>query len=385
MKIIALLLSLLCINPLFGQDKKPIVYLTWKHEPTTTMQIQWITSKNDTGDTICYEKEGKWLQVTGSHKRLPQKVPYNLHRIELTGLQPDSLYHFRIGNNEKVYSFKTMPEDLSSPVRFVMGGDAYSDSVKRFRTMTKAAAKTNPRFAVIGGDIAYAALKKKESFTKWKEFFTYWMQDMRSADGCLVPLFVTIGNHEVVGKYFRKPKNAQFYYSFFGKTYYDFSFGKYLHLTFLDSGHTAPIKGKQTKWLKKTLKSHSDFRHRFAVYHVGAYPSTHDFKGPIAKKIRKKWVPLFDKYRLDACFESHDHAYKRTHPLRKGKVHQDGVLYIGDGSWGEKPRKPKHKNYLAKAKAVQQVLVVELTSDSRKLEAIAADGSIIDHVQTCCR
>jgi len=384
MKKSILLLFLFALSALQAKEAKPIVYLTWTKDPTTTMQIHWLTSKNDKNDVVYYKAKDGWIKATGRHKSMPKKEPYTLHRALLSDLEPNSLYHFRIGKKSKTFAFKTMPEDLSKPVRFVMGGDAYSDSVKRFRKMTKRAAKTNPRFAVIGGDIAYAAMKKRESFKKWKEFFSYWMQDMQDADGCLVPLFVTIGNHEVVGKYYQSPKDAQFYYSFFGKSYYDFSFGKYLHLLFLDSGHTTPIKGKQTKWLKKTLENSSEYLHRFAVYHVGAYPSTHPFKGPIAKAIRKKWVPLFEKYRVDACFESHDHAYKRTHPLRKGKVDHDGILYIGDGSWGEKPRKTKKMPYIAKAKATQQVLVVELSKDKRKLWAIKPNGSVIDRFEKRC-
>ena len=33
-------------------------------------------------------------------------------------------------------------------------------------------------------------------------------------------------------------------------------------------------------------------------------------------------------------FENHIHGFKRTKPLRGGKVVDKGTVYIGDGSWG---------------------------------------------------
>jgi hypothetical protein len=50
--------------------------------------------------------------------------------------------------------------------------------------------------------------------------------------------------------------------------------------------------------------------------------------------VREYWAPLFERYGVQIAFENHDHVYKRTVPLRSGAPHADGVVYIGDGSWG---------------------------------------------------
>ena len=363
--------------------EEPIVYLSWKHDPTSTMTVQWITKKSDTKDLISYKKSdgSQWRDAKGSHQPLPASTPYVVHKVELTGLQPNSTYNFRFGNKDKVLSFKTMPKDLSSPIRFITGGDAYHSNLKRFEAMCKQAAKENPRFAIIGGDIAYAAPKKggKENWTKWQEFFTSWYKIMRDKEGCLIPLLVTIGNHEVTGAFNRSMKEAPFYYSFFEKSMYDLSFGSYLHLTFLDSGHTQKIPGKQTDWLKKTLSKNQNHMHRFCIYHVGAYPTYHSESSAPCKNIRKHWVPLFEKYKVNGCFESHDHAYKRTHPLLNGKKNEKGVVYLGDGSWGVKPRKPKSHPYLANKANKQQALVVEISKQQRKFWAVDTRGKMIDY------
>jgi hypothetical protein len=303
-----------------------------------------------------------------------------VHRVELKNLDSDTIYRFRIGKSKKTLGFRTMPKTLAAPLRFLTGGDAYHKSFKLYKAMCKQAAKENPRFAIIGGDIAYATDKDsgKENWDKWKKFFECWYQEMRDANGCLIPLLATIGNHEVSGGFHRSMKEAPFYYAFFQKATYDLSFGDYLHLTFLDSNHTQKIKGKQTDWLRNTLKKNSHQTHRFAVYHVGAYPSSGN-EGGSCKQVRTHWVPLFEKYNVHACFESHDHAYKRTHPLLKGKKNSKGIVYFGDGCWGVPPRQPKDRPYLAHSAKKQQALVVEISNTQRKFWAVDPDGKMLDY------
>ncbi len=377
------LLFLLFTTHLLAEE--PSVYLTWKKDPTSTMTVMWITKNNDTNDAISYQKTGNknWQHAKGSHHKLPNKEPYFLHKVELSRLEADTIYRFTIGDRSKTYAFHTMPKKLSKAIRFVTGGDAFHNNFKRFETMCKQAAKQNPRFAILGGDLSYAAPKKggKENWKQWQKFFSCWSQVMKDKDGCLIPLLVTIGNHEVTGSFNRSMRDAPFYYMFFEKATYDISFGNWCHLTFLDSNHTQKIKGEQTKWLEKVLRKNKNHLHRFAIYHVGAYPSSNRFTSTTSQSVRKHWVPLFEKYKIHACFESHDHAYKRTYPLIRDKQHSRGIVYFGDGSWGVKPRKPSKRPYLAKTAQKQQALVVELTPQKRSFWAVDKDGKIIDRYE----
>ncbi len=382
-----LLLFMVCITPLSAKSKVqyPLVYLTWNNDPTTTMTVQWVTSKKDKSNALSYQivkkaKSKNYINVNGYFRLMPQNEPYIIHRVELDSLEPDTMYEFSLGKEKKTYRFKTMPKDLNSPVRFVVGGDGYSNKLERFRKMCARAGKQNPRFAVMGGDIAYSAPKKKgeDDFYQWGKFLTCWMQEMKDADGCLIPILAGIGNHEVIGRYKCSPDDAPFYYALFERAYYDVSFGTYLHFVFLDSNHTHPIVGNQTFWLDKVLCSHQHFTHKMAICHVGPYPSTGSFKLKIRKEIRAHWVPIFEKYGLNVLFENHDHAYKRTYPLLQGKIDPRGVVYIGDGSWGVNPRKTVDRPYLAHRASEQQVTVVELTKTSRTFYAVNVDGKIID-------
>ncbi|MBS0637667.1 MAG: metallophosphoesterase family protein, partial [Verrucomicrobia bacterium] len=364
---------------LFAEQK---VWLTWKNDPTSTMTVMWISPDSEKNDEVHYKKSDKadWKVAKGKHWKLPNRKPFLVHKVDIQGLDADTIYNFHLGDKSKTLKFRTMPTSLIQPIRFVTGGDAYHKSLKRYQAMCRQAAKQNPRFAIIGGDIAYAVAKKdsEEDWKKWQEFFGCWSKEMRDKDGCLIPLLVTIGNHEVTGSFNRSMNEASFYYMFFEKATYALNFGNYAHFTFLDSNHTQKIHGKQTDWLAKTLKNSRNQPHRFAIYHVGAYPSSGKIDSQTSRLVRKHWVPLFEKYKVNACFESHDHAYKRTHPLLKGKKASDGVVYIGDGSWGVPPRTPKKRDYLAVSAKKQQALVVELSSTKRTFKSVDPDGKVID-------
>src|SRR5262249_6155434 len=139
------------------------------------------------------------------------------------------------------------------------------------------------------------------------------------------------------------------------RSYATLDFGDYLSLVLLDTGHNSPIAGEQTDWLDKVLTPRRDHPHVIAVNHVPAYPSfraaaaTASDKDPAGEGNRQHWVPLFEKHNVDLVLEHRDHTFKRTHPLKNGHADPNGIVYLGDGSWGKlrAPKKPEDRPYLA--------------------------------------
>ncbi len=381
---IVLILFLLCIYQLDA------LHLTWQNDPTTTMTVQWITEPSKTSNTLEVKKqtEESYKKIEGSHKSLPNDTPYIIHTVECQNLEPDTIYSFRLPQDEAVHLFRTMPRDLTNPIRFAVGGDAYHDDVAAFDEMATLVASKNPRFVLLGGDIAYSVKDKKhrkDEWSRWSSFLEHWSKHMKGPDGCIIPLIPVIGNHEVVGYYNQTPQEAKFFYALFAcpgdQGYKVLHFNKYMSICLLDSNHTHPIAGAQTAWLQEALRQSYSRTHRFAIYHVPAYPSVRYFGMKESASIRRNWVPLFERYSLHAAFENHEHAYKRTHPLIDALEHPDGVVYFGDGSWGIKPRIPKRAfrtTYLAKTASCRQFLLVELSNETRNYQAIAINGEVID-------
>jgi glutamate dehydrogenase (NADP+) len=204
------------------------------------------------------------------------------------------------------------------------------------------AAKFDPAFGVIGGDIAYAN-GEFYAYRTWDAWLRNWEDSMVAPDGRMIPVVAAIGNHETNDIESPDPtKVAPFFFAYFGqqagRTYFDMQFGPNLAIIALDSGHIVP-HADQTDWLSDTLAKYEHIPHRYAVYHVPLYPSHRPVEGDYSVRGRELWGPIFDQYNLTGAFENHDHTLKRTHPIRANEVAEDGIVYIGDGSMGRPPRR----------------------------------------------
>lgn len=365
----------------------PALYLQWQRDPATTMTVHWHTV-GEAKTELHYRLVGRtnWATAAGSAQPFVGTDRW-VHVVELTGLTPAQDYEFAFEAEGTVHKFRTMPKDLSQPVRFVAGGDVYHQT-NWMERMTTLAARMDPAFVVFGGDLAYAhGGTNEEQITRWFDYFAVWKKCAVAPDGRLIPMLVTIGNHEVKGSYRKPRENAQSFYTLFSfpgsQGYQCLDFGKYLSLFLLDSDHTHTIAGEQTAWLDKQLSERRKVPHVFPVYHTPGYPGFREDTGTQAKEVRAHWSPLFDKYGVKLVFENHDHCFKRTFPIRGGKIDPKGTTYLGDGAWGVGLRKPdpaKPKWYIAKSGDIRHLYLVTLYADARHVLAINEGGQIFDEV-----
>ena len=95
---------------------------------------------------------------------------------------------------------------------------------------------------------------------------------------------------------------------------------------------------------------------------------------------REHWVPLFERHNVDVVLEHHDHTFKRTHPLKDGLVNANGIVYLGDGSWGKlrAPKSPEERPYLATASGSYHMTLHRLEGEQRFHVAIEETGRIAD-------
>lgn len=365
------------------------IYLTWQRDPTTTMTIQWVSLPEQNSSLIHYRAEGDpdWQTVEGSLFPMPQGPLYVVHRVELTHLIPQTVYQFQI--EENTYLFRTMPAQLTSPIRFVIGGDMYHDGIEFMKETSRQAAKTDPDFAVIGGDIAYAVgggIQETEKVKRWIEWIQAWHECMITPERRLIPVIAAIGNHDLNGQFGQTPEQALLFSTLFpmpGKQIYNvLDFDSYLSLFLLDSGHANPINGAQTDWLKNSLQKRQNIPTKLAIYHVPAYPSIRPFYGKYSLLIRRHWVPLFEQYGIHLAFEHHDHAYKRTHPLLNNRVNPKGIIYLGDGAWGvEQPRHPRFMRklfYIDQFSSTRHFILFTLDQNGQQIKSISSQGQVLD-------
>lgn len=370
------------------------LFLTWQRDPTTTMTVQWIGAEADGADRpIYYRASGTdiWLQQPQVARPFPLTDRW-IFRAELTDLTPDTDYFFRVGLDSAEEKFHTMPAKATDTIHFVSGGD--SGIGEHPEHTNKIAAAQSPMFVLMGGDIAY---ENGRAAGPMLQFLKNYSRDLRDDEKRMIPLLACIGNHEVDGGYEKGRDKAPFFYSLFDGLfpetgYASLDFGDYMSLVMLDTNHTSPIEGEQTSWLEKTLKEREERPAVFVFNHVPAYPSHRD-AGNADSGVgtgagnRKHWCPLFEQYNVDAVFEHHDHTYKRTHPLLNGLSDPNGVLYLGDGSWGKirRPAPLEERPYLAAADEAYHLSVHRIEGPDRYHVALSDIGRVVDVCATTKR
>jgi hypothetical protein len=388
------MLCLLLVGGVFKAwgDSPSILYLSWQHDPTSTMTVQWHTNLKDLRSTLYYQKVGeeRWKEAKGKAAAFHYSKQL-VHTVELIHLEPATDYTFRIGTFSTPYRFRTMPKQIDQRVRFVVGGDVYLYQ-NLLKKMNQQIAKLDPDFIVIGGDIAYANgqvrffRKKGWAVGRWNTFLKQWKKQMVTSDGRLIPMLVVVGNHDVDLKRTTLQERGLLFSDLFAlpepaKAYRAVDFGSYLSLFLLDTGHLQPIEGEQSKWLEGAFENRQKTPYKMAIYHLAAYPSVYPYMGEGPLKIRQNWVPLFEKNKLQLAFENHNHAYKRTFAIKEGKVDEKGVVYLGDGAWGVSPRKPlsaKKTWYLARSAQKNCFWSVTLFSKECAVESLDIKGRTIE-------
>lgn len=417
MRIITILLLLPSL--FFGSSIRHI-YLTWQKENTSNnITINVHTINNIDELEIFYDTESRkskqepyrfYQRAKGKHFLKDR----NIFHIELLNLDPGKVYYFTIGNVidgfSKEKKFKTIPVSFDS-LRLIEGGDweQPSEAIK----LCEIAAKYNPDAILLGGDYPDEVYSTHD-FKKWDMWLDSYCKNMITEDGLIIPLILAMGNHDVVGGFDQTPENSPFFFNYFPQTesekqsFFLKFLGNDIILLVLDSGHCSPYFGNQYEWLKKRLKSNRDIPIKLALYHVPIFPSvrfTHEnlsFKilYPLAKlshknidlsmllccqstEGKKYWLPLFDKYKLTAAFEHHDHTLKRTKPIRFGMIHPYGTVYLGDGGWAPKiqcaPLQSYLSSYFAKCCGYLQFFwLIDIKKDKICYKAISKNNQVID-------
>lgn len=390
-----LLIALLFLATEAKSQKDPLaILLTWTEDPTTTMVVDWHSMQKNTPSLYFREKgSGEWKGLESVNRPFVHS-DRTIHRVFLKGLKPGTSYELKFGEDNTVYFFNTMPADIrEEPIRIAIGGDTMHEKAMLEKTNSQVL-RFEPHFVVMGGDMAYEN-GAPDAVGKVYDWLDGVKKTLITPDRRIIPVVVGLGNHEVAGGYYNPEKFSgsdkdretyapYFYnlYAFPGQPGYGvLDFGKYLSLFILDTDHANPILGKQTEWLESELQKKHDFLHIIPVYHIPAYPSVRDFNGERSAKVRENWLPLFERSHVKLAFENHDHAYKRTYPIRNGVVDERGIVFMGDGAWGVRVRdvhKVDETWYLKKAASQRHFVLLTLQGSHQQVTVVNEDGEIID-------
>lgn len=331
------------------------VRVSWTDPDTAhTGAVTWNTdsladpSSIEYGTTKAYGQvaEGTAFQANGSIGVI--------HEVSLTGLEPSTTYHYRVGGAgdwSEASTFRTGPVDGCEPIRFVALGDNRSDddtgANPKWNPILNEALAHEPAFVLNSGDLVSDGAKD----VQWLNFL-----EITGSGIAHTPLMPSIGNHDddkVEGdaasynQIFSLPRNEDtgsedYYYFIHG----DAVFAAISSQTFI-GGQTK--FAEQAAWLDKVFTENPK-KWKFVFFHYPPYTGNIDLFGladlghPSNEKGQNAaLVPIFDKHHVDIVFTGHNHFYQRFEPMCCGGGSADGnptgdpatgTIYIVTGGAG---------------------------------------------------
>lgn len=392
----------------------PVVFdklrLVWRDDPTSTISIIWNKHKGSNGE-VHYDEYKNGECPTDINKYSQKQAPHRSNGhfwmrtviTRLENLKPDTAYRFIIKNDAGMSEcswFRTAP-NTAKAFSYISGGDTKSSgkALEIGRWSNKMVSKVRPLFVFFTGDFNSGLGLNADS---WKQWLNDWSNLTRSEDGRVYPLIPGHGNHEngdfeALYKLFDTGNsNPDTKYNKYAYNAHSFG-GNLLYLINLNSEiRKAPLDlfrkhdEKQTKWLEKRLKEAQGHSLRVVGYHKPMRPHTRSKRE--GKHLSDNWAPLFEKYNVHVAYESDTHNHKITYPVRsanrgeanvQGFVRDDnnGVMYVGEGSWGALPRSTDDdKSWTFNSAAINQIKLNRVYPASGRLAA-RLDISVIKVAQ----
>ena len=306
------------------------VVLTWSGDPATTQSVSWRTDDSvprgvaEVAVAVDLGPKLEARRVQGTTKSFTSKnVTFHQHAVTFTGLQPDTLYAYRVGdgaNWTEWFHFRTAARD-AKPFSFIYFGDAQTDLKTHWSRVFREAFREAPRaaFTLHAGDLVNIGTADHE----WGEWFhaPAWVNGT-------IPVVATPGNHEYKGseeKGLTSHWAAQFAFPRNGPEgledsvyYIDYQGARIISL------NSNERQREQIPWLRKVLEENPCPWTILTFHHPIFSPATDRDNSTL----REMWKPLIDEFRVDLVLTGHDHTYARS-----GVV--DGPAIVGTENVGK--------------------------------------------------
>ena len=319
------------INCLYGQQNIPVIsgeperiMLTLPGNPATTAAVTWRTVYDDTASLAQIaiampspNPENEAIKVTGTHSPWEKESQSGMgHRIIFTGLKPETMYVYRVGNGKnwsEWFQFRTASDQIK-PFSFIYLGDVQTDIFSQASRMLRQAYThfSDARFILYAGDIV-----DRSTDDRWAQLFR--------AGGWIfgtMPSMPTPGNHEYNTipnssarnfsahwqQIFTMPENGPSP-KFNSRAYYlDYQGVRFISFDSPATGYSDEEDSiALIRWLDATLASNKN-RWTIVFTHYPVYSCS---QGRNNEKYRSAVQPLLEKYGVDMILQGHDHTYCR--------------------------------------------------------------------------
>lgn len=358
------------------------IILTWSGDPATTQSVTWRTDasvKRARAEIAVAEDGPKFTREKRTVEATTVPFESNLgearmHTATFTGLEPDTLYAYRVGDGDnwsEWFQFRTASRE-PKPLAFLFFGDAQTHVLEHWSRVVRAGFQMAPdaKFMLHTGDLVNNGHKDE----LWGEWFKAagWID-------ATIPSILTPGNHEygfIFNKGLPRQWQAQFELPRNGPPgleetcYYIDVQG--VRVIALNSNEK---RQEQAAWLEQVLSNNPN-RWTVVAFHHPVYSAA---KLRNNEELRELWQPIFDKYGVDLVLNGHDHTYARTNLVTGAGARLPGrTMYVLSVS-GPKMYRGKTADWMRKSgSGVQLVQIIRIDGDRLTYEARTVTGRLFD-------
>lgn len=370
--------------------------LTWPADPATSVAVSWRTDASVSAPVVEIVPADASPRLAASARTVPatttplrtQNGLAHHHAATLEGLQPGTLYAYRVGGGEvwsEWFHHRTASRE-AEPFSFLYFGDAQNEIRSLWSRAVRGAFAEAPaaRFMIHAGDLVNLRAGNHDS--EWGEWFGAgaWLHAM-------VPSIPAAGNHEYVksdtadayaglsphwNRQFALPRHGPA--GLEGTVYHVDYQG--LRVIVLNSLHALEFgsAAEQARWMEPLLRDNPN-RWTVVTFH---HPMFSTRAGRDNPPLREHWKPLFDRYGVDLVLQGHDHAYGRGANVAEGSTAHDaaaGTVYVVSVS-GPKMYELGAQSAWAqrRAESTQLYQVVHVDGERLRYEARTVVGELYD-------
>ena len=355
--------------------------------------INWKTNTPGT-PVVIYGRESNNLniEVTGSTNQLSDE--YYWHSVELTDLEPDTRYSYKIKFEDAVdteeYRFSTMPATGSkTPMRILLMGDHQIKSRSGYEWLMQAAKrKINEKYGSLEESINMIMNVGDQVDVGTLDHYEHVHLLKSELMSPYLPIMTTMGNHETY--YDPGMVNYSTHFDYQDLTYqgicsgtdfyYAYQIGRLLFIS-LSTEHTGT---EQKNWVRQVIDAAKEDDNVDFIISVNHRPvQAEQYIGDISSWVRNEILPILNQTPKHIFnFGGHHHLYHRGQTAEWPMYH----IINGAASWNQMWGMSSEKDYDDVQKTIDywayQILEFDFDTKEMKAEcyAIGNDELVLDNI-----
>lgn len=358
----------------------------------TSVTINWKTNRAGS-PSVKYGKDRSDLSLTQKGSTAPLAADYFWHSVELTDLEPNTLYAYQVcfdGKESETYRFSTLPvKGSKQPMRILLMGDHQIKSRSGYEWLMQAAKrKINEKYGSLEENISLIMNVGDQVDVGTLDHYEHIHLFKSELMSPYLPIMTAVGNHETYNDTGMKNYCTHFDYAnieYRGITsgtdyYYAYQTGRVLFIV-LDTEH---IGNEQKSWVRKVVNAAQEDEDVDFIISVNHRPiQAEQYIGDISSWVRNEIIPILNqtpKHVLN--YGGHHHLYHR------GQFPDAPMYHIinGAASWDQMWGMSSEKDYDDVQKTIDywgyQILEFDFDKKEMKAECYAIGNKelVVDNI-----